>query len=353
MGVRPDFWRGRRVLITGHTGFKGSWLALWLDVLGARVTALALPPENSPSNFELFGPWNALESCMVDLRDAAAVRSTMASARPEIVIHLAAQSLMPRGYRDPAGTWATNVMGGAHLLEAARESENLKVIVFVTSDKVYLNRNLGVPFKEDDRLGGDDPYGGSKAAAELMVETWRASFLAAKGISITTGRAGNVIGGGDGSEARLLPDAVRALSAGEPIRLRNPGGTRPWQFVLEPLCGYLLLAQRLFEKPAGCPHAFNFGPDHDGARRVVEVIDMVIAEWGEGRWIEEPQPAMQEAKLLSLDPSLAKQVLGWRMRLELREAIRWLVAWYKALATGENMRAFSTRQIQRYMEIAQ
>lgn len=349
VGLTPEFWHGRRVLVTGHTGFKGAWLSLWLDSLGARVTGLALPPEQEPSLFELLAPWSGSASVFADIRERPAVSRAVAEAEPEVIFHMAAQALVRRSYREPALTFAINVMGTIHLLEAARAISGLKAVVLVTSDKVYLNTGAGEAFREEDRLGGRDPYSSSKACTELVAVAYRQNFFATGGPGLATARAGNVVGGGDWAEDRLVPDFLRALKAGVPLRLRNPQAVRPWQHVLEPLRGYLMLAEKLAGASATVPAALNFGPDGGDARPVAWVAERLGEAWqGAKGWEPDTGANPSEASTLTLDAGLAKEVLGWCPRLTVEEALDWTVAWHKAQQAGEDMRAVSLAQIARY-----
>jgi len=346
MPVSHEFWRGRRVLITGHTGFKGGWLWLWLRAMGAHVTGYALAPPSSPNLWEIVG--NGGTSIIGDVRDADRVREAARRADPQVVFHLAAQALVRESYRDPLGTYGTNVLGTGSVLQACRELSSLDCIVVVTSDKVYENDGAGRPFREEDRLGGHDPYSNSKACTELLAGSFRDSFFR-DGPPIATARAGNVIGGGDWSADRLIPDCVRALAAGTPVVLRYPAAVRPWQHVLEPLSGYLELAQALVRAPAGVPRAVNFGPDAASFRAVHEVVDGFSARFGGNPgWKQDPSDNPPEAPALTLSSALAERSLGWRPRLEIGEALAWTADWYRAFAAGENMVSFSQTQIARY-----
>ena len=343
------FWRGRRVLVTGHTGFKGAWLSLWLDALGADVTGLALAPPTTPSLFGLARLPEVLTHVEGDIRDRALVNRVMRDASPEIVLHLAAQSLVRPSYDDPLGTWETNVMGTAHLLDAARHVTDLRAVLVVTSDKCYENREWVWGYRESDAMGGHDPYSASKGAAELLTASWRRSFFADGSVGVATARAGNVIGGGDWARDRLVPDAIRAFSTQTPLRLRNPGSTRPWQHVLEPLAGYLTLAQALCERPAEHAEGWNFGPDAAGTATVARVVDGLVKNWGgDARWEHVGAPSLHEARALSLDCAKARAQLGWRPRLSLDEALAWTVAWYRGIAAGDDARALTLAHIRRY-----
>ena len=347
----PDdaFWRGRRVLLTGQTGFKGAWLALWLERLGAEVSAFALAPEPGPN---LFGAARVAESCesrIQDLRDATGVAREVRRTRPQIVLHLAAQALVRRSMAMPAETFATNLLGTINLLQALSELEGLEAVLVVTSDKVYANDGSGRAICETDPLGGNDPYSASKAACELAVNCWRRSYLSPRGIAVATARAGNVIGGGDFAEDRVVPDCVRAAIAGRPVVLRHPRATRPWQHVLDCLCGYLIYAERLASAPASAPQALNFGPAPGHAIPVIDLARSVMAAMGSASEIRvcEPEHSI-EAALLSLDSTLARRTLGWRDRLPGPAAIEATAMWYRRWQAGDDMRAATLAEIDRY-----
>jgi CDP-glucose 4,6-dehydratase len=331
------------VLLTGHTGFKGAWLHLWLRELGADVTGFALRPSTEPS---LWGSIGAdAQSIIGDLRDEALVRSMIARVDPEIVIHMAAQALVRESYRDPVGTYGTNVMGTVLLLAALRAATRLRAILVVTSDKVYDNRGRGQAFAEGDRLGGHDPYSNSKACAELVTASFRDSFFRA-GPALATARAGNVIGGGDWSADRLIPDCIRALGNGRAVRLRYPDAIRPWQHVLEPLSGYLALAQALVEAPERAPTAVNFGPDPASFRTVREVVAGFCGRFGGAPgWEPDPGEHVPEAAALTLNSDLAARSLGWTWTLEFEQSLAWTADWYRARRDGQNMMEFSRRQL--------
>ena len=341
-----EFWRGRRVLVTGHTGFKGGWLAVWLLDMGAIVTGLALPPSTTPSLFALCGLERRLGSTMGDIRDYEDVREIFARRRPEIVFHLAAQPLVRRSYREPLETFGTNVMGTAHVLEAARHTPSVRAVVVVTSDKCYENREMLWDYRESDPLGGRDPYSASKGCAELVTAAYGGSFFSELPGALATVRAGNVIGGGDWSEDRLIPDTIRALRRGTALALRNPGSVRPWQHVLEPLAGYLALAERLHEQGTIWSGAWNFGPRDEDAREARVVADLVIRHWGSGSWRQVESPdAPHESRQLRLDCSKARALLGWRPILTLEEAISLTVDWYRG-AECEDADAFALTRTQ-------
>ncbi|WP_349371519.1 CDP-glucose 4,6-dehydratase [Salinarimonas sp.] len=345
---------GADVLVTGHTGFKGGWLSLWLDALGARVHGLALDPPTRPSFHEAVGLGRVLASDRRgDIRDPATVADALAAARPRIVFHLAAQPLVRESYRDPAGSFATNVMGTVHVLEAVRRTPSVEAVVVATTDKVYENREWPHPYREPDRLGGRDPYSASKAACEIAAASLRASFFGAGGhpARIATARAGNVIGGGDFAADRLVPDCLRAFEAGEPVRLRYPGAVRPWQHVLEPLCGYLLLAERLLGPDgAEAAQAWNFGPDPEGDASVGAVAERLAALWGAEARVtkDDGEDHPHEAGLLRLDSTLARLRLGWRPRLALDAALARTVSWHRDFTAGADMEAASRAQIAAY-----
>ncbi|WP_041794657.1 CDP-glucose 4,6-dehydratase [Pararhodospirillum photometricum] len=330
----PAFWRGKRVLVTGHTGFKGGWLTLWLHTLGARITALALPPQTTPSLFELARVAAVCESHFLDIREAQAVAERIRAARPEIVLHLAAQPLVRASYRDPVETFASNVMGTAHVLEALRGLDGVRVAVMITTDKVYHNKEWPHPYRETDRLGGHDPYSASKAAAEVVIACYRDAFLTAQGVAVASARAGNVIGGGDWSADRLIPDAVRAWEAGRVLEVRRPQATRPWQHVLEPLAGYLSLAEHLWAHPEAAS-AYNFGPLPHEAATVRTVIEQARVFFGRGEAAYgDGRDGPHEAGLLALDVAKAQTVLGFTPRWSLEQTLQRTLGWYRALSEG-------------------
>ena len=347
------FWAGRRVVVTGHTGFKGAWLALWLEAMGADVTGLALEPTDGAGAYASLHPSTRAPDAPVDVCDPAAVHERLASSSASVVLHLAAQALVRQGYADPVGTYQTNVMGTAHVLEACAHLPDVRAVVVVTSDKVYANAPGATSFREDDRLGGDDPYSASKACAELVASAWRRSVADRAEVAVATARAGNVIGGGDTAVDRLLPDVQRALASRQPLRLRYPAAVRPWQHVLEPVAGYLLLAERLATDPASCPPAVNFGPGPDACRSVAEIAELAFAVAGAGSSEPEPVPQPPEHHVLTLDSSLADASLGWRPRLTIDEAVGWTVDWWNAQRDGHDLQATSLGQIREYVARAQ
>jgi CDP-glucose 4,6-dehydratase len=332
------FWRGKRVLLTGHSGFKGSWLTLWLHRLGAEVTGISLPPLTTP-NLYTEAKLDALcRRYFCDIRDFAALADLVKAAQPDLVLHLAAQPLVHAGYREPLPTFETNTMGAVHLLEAVRSCDSVRVVVMVTTDKVYQDTERNRPYREVDALGGHDPYSASKAAAEIVIASYRDAYLAAKGVAVASARAGNVIGGGDWSDDRLIPDAVRAWQAGRVLDIRHPDAVRPWQHVLEPLCGYLALAQQLWDRPA-LAGAYNFGPDVTGAAAVRDIVDLARASYGEGdvRYGDATKRP-HESAWLALDVAKARRELGVSHRLTLVQAIRRTMAWYRAHSGGTDAR---------------
>ena len=338
------------MFLTGHTGFKGAWLNLWLQTLGAKVTGYALAAATEPNLFAIVA--SHAHSHIADVRDENKLRDALIGADPQIVIHMAAQALVRESYRDPLATYATNVMGTAILLQACRALKQLECVLIVTSDKVYENHGEGRPFVEGDRLGGHDPYSNSKACAELVTGSFRDSFFA-DGAPIASARAGNVIGGGDWSQDRLIPDCVRALDAREPVSLRFPEAIRPWQHVLEPLSGYLTLAQALVQSPAGTPRAVNFGPDPSSFCTVREVVDTFSARFsGRPGWRRDPGSHPKEARALTLSSALAQNSLDWHPRLTVGESLAWTADWYRAHAAGENMTKYSEMQIAQYQSLA-
>ena len=357
-GPDPTFWAGRRVLLTGHTGFKGSWLSLWLLRMGARVTGVALDPDPAASLYGALDLANAgqpgrLIDRRADIRDPEVLADVVAAADPEVVLHLAAQPLVRRSYLDPLGTWATNVQGSLNLLEALRPLDHPCAVVMVTTDKVYANREWCYGYRETDRLGGHDPYSASKAAAELAIDSWRASFSGtaphqSSHLAIASARAGNVIGGGDWAADRIVPDAMRACAAGEPLILRNPGATRPWQHVLEPLSGYLQLAEALAADPFAHAEAWNFGPHPEANRCVSDLVEALHLHWP-GQWQDHSDPeAPHEAGLLHLVIDKAQHRLGWRPLWDFPTTVARTACWYRGVANGDSPLARCQADLDRY-----
>lgn len=352
VGVMPDpgFWAGKRVFLTGHTGFKGSWLALWLQAMDARVKGFALAPATDPALFEAARVADGMESQLGDIRHLEGLRASMSDFAPEIVIHMAAQPLVRESYRDPVGTYATNVMGTVHLLDAARALPDVRAIVCVTTDKCYENREWVWGYREDEAMGGHDPYSNSKGCAELVCAAYRNSFFQGPDApALATARAGNVIGGGDWAEDRLIPDILRAFDAGRAAPIRNPISTRPWQHVLEPLAGYLVLAEALWKGGQDHAEGWNFGPRDEDARPVQAIVESMAALWGEGaRWETDAGPHPHEARYLKLDISKAGARLGWRPRWTLEDALGRIIAWHQAWRGGSDMRGHCFADIADY-----
>lgn len=352
--LSKSFWQGRRVFVTGHTGFKGGWLMALLERLGAKASGYALPPLPGDSLFEAAGIASLGTSTFGDIRDAAALEAAMAAAQPDIVLHLAAQALVRPARVDPIETLSTNVVGTAHVLDAVRKTESVRATVVVTSDKVYDNVEWPWAYRETDRLGGKEPYGASKACAEIVADAYRYSYFkdAARPMALATARAGNVIGGGDWAEDRLIPDAVRAFSKGEPLVVRNPSAVRPWQHALEPLSGYLRLAETLCDGASSPKEtAFNFGPCAEDAVPVAAIVDRVVGLWGEAAaWQQDQAFHPYEARLLEVDSAQARAVLGWEPTWRLDTALAQTIAWYKAYYGKEAMQAHTLAQIDAYLD---
>lgn len=350
----PAFWKSKSVFLTGHTGFKGSWLSLWLESMGARVTGYALPPQTEPSLFSLADVGRTIKSVNADIRDPLRLREALAGSVADVVIHMAAQSLVRESYADPVGTYATNVMGTVNLLEAVRATPAVRAVIVVTSDKCYENRERIEGYREDEAMGGYDPYSSSKGCAELVTAAYRRSFFSGGTTggavaAVASVRAGNVIGGGDWAKDRLVPDALNAFIAGRRVLIRNPAAIRPWQHVLEPLRGYLELAEHLWRDGAAYAEAWNFGPDDEDAKPVSWIVERLARNWGEpAGWDADGTPQPHEAGRLKLDCSKARGRLGWSPQLDLPQALDWIVDWYRAYARKEDMRQFTLGQISHY-----
>jgi len=347
-------WNGRRVFVTGHTGFKGGWLALWLNRLGAKVRGYALDPCTQPNMFTLASVASVVDDVRGDLRDYPKLEAAIRDFEPDVVFHMAAQPLVRRSYADPVGTYATNVMGTVHVLEAVRKTPSVRAMVCITTDKVYQNQEWVWPYRETDALGGYDPYAASKACAEIDSAAYRSSFFSFEQsdrgpIALATARAGNVIGGGDWSEGRLIPDLVRGFCSRQPVLIRRPSAIRPWQHVLEPLYGYTMLAQKLLAEPAKFAFAYNFGPADEDSWPVESIATKLIEMWGDGAsWTRDADTGQHEAHYLRLDASKARFELGWEPRLQIETALEWTIDWYRAWREAQNLAKFTEKQIAEY-----
>jgi CDP-glucose 4,6-dehydratase len=350
LGIMSNFWQGKKVFVTGHTGFKGGWLSLWLKSLGAEVYGYALTPPTTPNLFTVANVSKSLAAnTIANIQDAPLLEKAMLSAQPDIVLHLAAQPLVRYSYAEPVETYATNVMGTVNLFEAVRKTASVRAVLNVTTDKCYENREWARPYSEDEAMGGYDPYSSSKGCSELITAAYRRSFLAEAGVAVASARAGNVIGGGDWAQDRLIPDIIYAITQGLPVRIRNPHSIRPWQHVLEPLSGYLLLAENLFTNRECFAEAWNFGPNNDDAKPVQWVVDKLTNYWGEGTsWVLDKGNHPHEAHYLKLDCSKAKESLNWQPRWRLVEAIEKICVWHKAHLAGSDMQAMCLHQIKQY-----
>lgn len=350
--VDQQFWKNKQVLLTGHTGFKGSWLSLWLTDMGAKVFGYALEPETDPSLFDQLKLADRLDHRISDIRDAKKIVERVEQADPDVIIHMAAQPLVRRSYREPVATWETNVTGTLHLLEAVRGIQKRCAVVVVTTDKVYENREWNHSYREVDRLGGYDPYSSSKAAAEIAVNSWRRSFFSSRPqLRIATARAGNVIGGGDWSEDRIVPDIARALQSNQPIEVRNPGSVRPWQHVLEPLSGYLTLAEALYkeDRPELCS-GFNFGPLQGNSKPVEKLVEEAVKIWP-GEWRDASrEDAPHESGLLTLSIDKAYSLLRWKPLWDLETSMQMTISWYKKHFEGEDPLEMTLEQIRQYSQ---
>lgn len=351
--LQADFWKDKRVFVTGHTGFKGSWLCLWLRHLGADVTGYALAPPSDPSLFELAGIDKRVHSILGDVRDASKLEQAITAARPDIVIHMAAQSLVRYSYEHPVETFATNLLGSVHVMDAVRRAPSVRAMVMVTSDKCYYNNEWVWGYREDERLGGHDPYSASKACAEIAVAAFQHSYFADEpSTAVASARAGNVIGGGDWALDRLVPDIMRSLLKNEPTLIRKPQATRPWQHVLEPLHGYLVLAQHLYEKGRKYSGGWNFGPSEDSEKTVGWIIAKLYSLWGVNfDWTLDTDPGPPESTFLKLDASKARAQLGWRPLLNLDTTLKWIVRWTRRYGAGEDMAQVTVADIERFMAL--
>lgn len=356
--MKTSFWNGKKVFVTGHTGFKGSWLSLWLQMLGAEVFGYSLTPPTSPSLFDLAHIAEGMTSVIGDIRDLHFLKEMMHTCQPDIVIHLAAQPLVRESYHNPVDTYAVNIMGTVNVLEAVRSVPSVKAVVSVTSDKCYENREWVWGYRETDPMGGHDPYSSSKGCAELVTTAYRQSFFnpadyAQHGVAIASVRAGNVIGGGDWAKDRLIPDILRAWSVGEEVIIRNPQAVRPWQHVLEPLHGYLMLAEKLFTQ--GCLYGggWNFGPNESGVKTVAWIVEHLKQLWGnDANWNHDSRFQPHEANYLTLDCSKARNQLAWEPQLDLSIALAWIVDWHKTWQQGDDMKQKTQEQIQEFMQLA-
>ena len=350
----PDPWQGRRVFLTGHTGFKGGWLALWLAARGAKVRGYALDPSSEPNLFTQASVGDVVDDDRGDIQDYPKLEASLTDFEPEVVFHMAAQPLVRRSYADPLGTYGTNVMGTANLLEAVRKSPSVRAVVCITTDKCYQNREWAWPYRETDPLGGHDPYSSSKACSEIVAAAYRDSYfpvsrLGEHHVAIATARAGNVIGGGDWSEDRLIPDLIRGFHTGQPVLIRRPHAIRPWQHVLEPLQGYITLAEKLLAGKAEAATAFNFGPVNDDSWPVERIAIRLVKMWGPGAaWTQDDTSTVHEAHYLTLDSSKARAELGWRPRLNLETALEWTMHWYRQWQSGADIAAETRAQIAQY-----
>jgi len=359
MKVNPSFWRGRRVFLTGHTGFKGSWLSLWLHKLGADVTGYALDPPTQPSLFEQARVADSVRSIRGDIRDLAHLKSAVAECRPQVILHLAAQSVVRASYEDPIESYSSNVMGTVHLLDVVRQLKQPCAIVNVTSDKCYENREWIWGYRENEPMGGHDPYSNSKGCAELVTSAYRDSFfspeaIAVHGVALGSARAGNAIGGGDWTRDQLIPDLMRAFLAGKPCLIRNPAAYRPWQFLLEPLRGYLILAERLSEEGAPFASGWNFGPADADIQPVSWIADELVSLWGqEASWALDSGAHPHEAHALKLDATKAARGLDWRPVLPLKQALAWIAEWYQAFRESADLRQLTLKQIEDYERLTQ
>ena len=350
--VNPLFWNGKRVLLTGHTGFKGSWLSLWLQSMGAQLQGLALDPPTTPSLFVEANIEDGMASSIGDIRDYQFVEKIVSGFKPEVVIHMAAQPLVRYSYKNPIETYATNVMGTVHLLEAIRQAGSVKAVVNVTTDKCYENKEWVWGYREDEPMGGFDPYSSSKGCSELVTSAYRSSYFHDSNIALASARAGNVIGGGDWAEDRLVPDILRAFDARQSVTIRNPNSIRPWQHVLEPLSGYLVLAERLWDEPKSFSEAWNFGPRDEDAKSVGWIVNALVQKWGaSASWSVDHSEAAHEANYLKLDISKARHRMNWLPKWSLDEALTKIVEWHINFRNGSDIRDICLQQIKEYSQI--
>ena len=355
--MNPAFWKGKRVLLTGHTGFKGSWLSLWLQSMGAHLVGYAKAPPTTPSLFDIAQVGQGMASILGDIRDLPQLQAVLAEHRPEIVMHMAAQPLVRDSYLSPVDTYSTNVMGTVHLLEAVRHTPGVKAVLVITTDKCYENHEWVWGYRENEPMGGFDPYSNSKGCAELVSAAYRSSFFNANnysqhGVALATVRAGNVIGGGDWARDRLLPDILCALELGRDVNIRNPNAIRPWQHVLEPLRGYLMLAQRLMEYGPAYAEGWNFGPNDEDTKTVGWIVEQMAALWGcDAKWHVDTGEHVHEAHYLKLDISKARSRLDWRPALRVEDALKLIIEWSRQCQAGADMRALTLAQIQTYQTL--
>jgi len=357
MVTNPAFWSGKAVLITGHTGFKGSWLSMWLQQLGANVLGYSLAPPTEPNMFNVAQVAARMTSLTGDVRDPDHLKQVITDYRPEIVIHMAAQSLVRHSYADPIETYSINVMGTVNVLEAVRHSDSVRVVVNVTSDKCYENKGWIWGYREEEPMGGHDPYSSSKGCSELVTSAYRRSYFSdnsdeRRNVGVATARCGNVVGGGDWAPDRLVPDVMLALAAGKSVSIRNPGAIRPWQHVLDSLSGYFLLAEKLWHDESGFSGGWNFGSDSNDAKTVSWVVDRMIMQWGEGRsWAIDTAENPHEAQFLKLDCTKSRALLGWSPKLRVTDALDWTTEWYKSFEQKKDMNEMTTEQILRFQEL--
>jgi len=352
MGINHEFWQGKKVLVTGHTGFKGSWLSLWLQQLGAEAYGVALPPTTKPNIFERADVAKNMTSVSGDIRDIQLVKKEFLKIQPDIVIHMAAQALVRYSYQNPIETYQTNVMGTLHILEAIRECDSVRAAVMVTTDKCYENKEWIWPYRENEPMGGHDPYSSSKGCAELLIASYRDSFFSDEGsAAIASARAGNVIGGGDWSTDRLIPDIIKSFQSQQVVKIRSPNAIRPWQHVLEPLSGYLLLAEKLYTEGKSYAEAWNFGPKPDDMKSVQWIVNAMAQSWEHAQWDLDNSESVHEAYCLKLDSSKAAERLTWQQQWCLKQALDYTIEWYQAEQQGLSMGVFSHEQINKYSHL--